>query len=158
MEVDSHVLSAGEKADGRRAVTGTDQRCPRFGSTVKRRPGRRVVVRRRPGHRAALAPVRRLLARTVTGTLKCLAALAALVISFFSGGTKVDSRVTSAARSRTGDRPAREKACTSDNNNYVYNHGCSDKTTEAKTLACNAVPVAAGPFWLGCPGPPNSTM
>ena len=156
MEVDGCIVSASDKADSRRAVTGAGQCHPRCNST--RRPEGRAVVKSRPGRRAALAPVRRLLARTVTGTLKCLAALAALVISVFNGSSEVDSRVTSAARSRTGDRPAREKACTSHNNDYVYNHGCSDKTTEAKTLACNTVPVAAGPFWLGCPGPPNSIM
>ena len=69
MEVDSHVLSAGEKADGRRAVTGTDQRRPRFDSTVKPRLGCRAIVRRQPGHCAALAPMRRLLAHAITGTL-----------------------------------------------------------------------------------------
>ena len=90
MEVDSHAVSAGEKADGRRATTGADQRCPRFGSTVKRRPGRR----------AALVPVRRLLARAVV-------------------------------------------------HGAYFVHGF-----EAKMLAYNTVAIAAGPFWLGCPGPP----
>ena len=96
MEVDSHTVSAGEKADGRRATTGADQRCPRFGSTVKRRPGRRVFVRRRPGHRAVLALVGRLLARTAASALEFFVALAALVVSVFSGGPEVGSRATSA--------------------------------------------------------------
>ena len=156
MEVDSHAVSAGEKADGRRATTGADQRCPRFGSTVKRRPGRRVVVRRRPGHRAVLALVGRLLARTAASALEFFVALAALVVSFFSGGTKVDSRVTAlSAGSPISSGSAKEEEFIS---GHVYNHEYCSTTPEAKTLACNTVVTAADFFWSGCPGPPSLSM
>ena len=157
MEVDSHAVSAGEKADGRRATTGADQRCPRFGSTVKRRPGRRVIVRRRPGHRAVLALVGRLLARTAASALEFFVALAALVVSVFSGGPEVGSRVTYWPRTgiRTSSGSAKEEEFISD---HVYNHKYCSTTTEAKTLACNTVATAADLFWLGCPGPPSSSM
>ena len=158
MEVDSHAVSAGEKADGRRATTGADQRCPRFGSTVKRRPGRRVFVRRRPGHRAVLALVGRLLARGTASALKFFVALAALVVSFFSGGTKVDSRVTSAlcAGSPISSGSAKEEE--EFISGHVYNHEYCSMTPEAKTLACNTVVTAADVFWLGYPGPPSLSM
>ena len=157
MEVDSHAVSAGEKADGRRATTGADQRCPRFGSTVKRRPGRRVVVRRRPGHRAVLALVGRLLARTAASALEFFVALAALVVSVFSGGPEVGSRATSApcVDSRISSDDAKEEEFIS---GRVYNHEYCSMTAVAKTLACNTVVTAADVFWLGCPGPPSLSM
>ena len=147
MEVDSHAVSAGEKADGRRATTGANQRCPRFDSTI----------RRRPGHRAVLALVGRLLEHAAASALKFFVALAALVVSSFSGGTKVDSRVTSALRTRSGTSSgsAKEDEFIS---GHVYNHEYGSTTTEAKMLACNTVVTAADVFWLGCPGPPSFSM
>ena len=157
MEVDSHAVSTGEKADGRRATTGADQRCPCFGSTVKRRPGRRVVVRRRLGHRAVLALMGRLLALAAASALKFFVALAALVVSFFSGGTKVDSRVTTlSAGSPISSGSAKEEE--EFISGHVYNHEYCSTTPEAKTLACNTVVTAADVFWLGCPGPPSLSM
>ena len=147
MEVDSHAVSAGEKADGRRAVTGADQRRPRFDSTV----------RRRPGHFAVPALVGRLLARTATSGLKFFVALAALVVSVFSGGPEVGSRATSApcVGSRISSGSAKEEEFIS---GRVYNHEYCSMTAEAKTLACNTVVTAADVFWLGCPGPPSFSM
>ena len=157
MEVNSHVLSAGEKADGRRAVTSTDQRRPHFDSTVKPRLGCRAVVRRQPGHCAALAPVRRLLVCAAASALKFFVALAALVVSFFSGGTKVDSRVTTlSAGSPISSGSAKEEE--EFISGHVYNHEYCSTTPEAKTLACNTVVTAADVFWLGCPGPPSFSM
>ena len=155
MEVDSRVVSAGEKTGDRRAVTGADQCRPRF--TVKRRRGHRAVVRRRPERHATLGPMRHLLARAIAGATKFFVALAALVISVFSGGPEVDGRVTSAPRagSRTSSRSAKREACTID---CVYNHEYGNKATEAKALTRDTVSTAANLFWLGCPGPPSSSM
>ena len=158
MEVDSHVLSAGEKADGRRAVTGTDQRRPRFDSTVKPRLGCRAIVRRQPGHCAALAPVRRLLACAAASALKFFVALAALGVSIFSGGPEVGSRATSAPCAGSPISSGSAKDEEELISGRVYNHEYCSMTAEAKTLACNTVVTAADVFWLGCPGPPSFSM
>ena len=136
MEVDSRVVSAGEKADNCR------------NPTIKRQPGRRADVKCRLGHRAALAPMHRLLARAVTDAVGFFTVLAALVFSVFSGGREVDSRVTSAPRAgiRTSNSSAKEE-------DHVYSHDYCSATTVAKSPAVNTVAVSVGPFWLGCPGP-----
>ena len=99
----------------------------------------------------------RLLARTAASALEFFVALAALVVSVFSGGPEVGSRATSApcVGSRISSDSAKEEEFIS---GHVYNHEYCSTTPEAKTLACDTVVTAADVFWLGCPGPPSLSM